>query len=787
MPFPAFVPFLPIKEKEEIDVASVSTSGCMWMRVCCALVLILSAGTSFAQSPTAPAEPPTSAEKKPQRLAPSVTEEVTVTGTRTPIELERSPVSQAIVSRQEIESRDIQLIDKALELVPGVISERSRGASDNDFGIGLRGFSGRGGQARTLILLDDQPINNSFNGSVNWSLFSPADIQRVEIARGPSSSLYGGNAMGGVINLISRRPDERHMEFFTQYGSRATDNFSLHLSDRFFGRLGVLASYNRYKTGGYASQPSTGTLVTAGTATAVTGVVASRTATGGTQYLTGWRGRNWYKSDAFRARAEYTFTPRTFAYVQFMHLHRGDGYDGYASALRNGSGAVVDSGIVSFVDAAGVTRKLNITPTQFIGLPTGATTAYDHGQVTTALTSHWTLRVTTGLNANPTNWYTSPGLGATLSGGPGSTVKQFGQSIYGNLLVTHTAAWGTLLFGSETRSDRATTATRGLTNWLSRATATSVTVSAAGKTIDQSGYVQYEKNMGDRLNLVAGGRFDHWQTYDGSNKASAASSLLTFADREQNAVTGKIAVNYALPHDWHVHASVGNAFRGPSVYELYYNFVLGSSKYVANPNEKPERLAAYEAGVQHTFLGRYSLEATGYTNRVKDLIYRTTDFAADPTGSTRRLTNAGQSRTWGTELALRENPLAWLSLQQSYTYTNSIILHNDGLPATVGKNLPYVPAHMLGFQVAARPRRQISVNWSGRYVSSVYSTDTNSDTVHGVFGSYDPYFSSDATLTYHATRHVDFLANAENIFNRVYYFYYRSPDRSVNTGLRLHF
>jgi iron complex outermembrane recepter protein len=768
-------------------VLSVSTSSRTWMRLCAAFIPVLFALASSAQTTASNGSNSQSAGKSNQKAVSPVTEEVTVTGTRTPIELERSPVSQAVVSRQEIESRDIQLIDKALELVPGVISERARGASDNDFGLGLRGFSGRGGQSRTLILLDDQPINNSFNGAVNWSLFSPADIQRVEIARGPSSSLYGGNAMGGVVNLISRRPDERHLEFFSQYGTRATDNFSLHLSDRFWERLGLLVSYNRYKTGGYSPQPSAGTLVTSGTATAVTGVMVSRTATGGTQYLTGWRGREWYKSDAFRARVEYTFTPRTFAYLQIMHLHRGDGYDRYASALRNGSGSVIDSGIVSFVDSSGVIRKLSISPQQFIGLPTGATTAYDHGQITTALTPHWTLRVTTGLNANPANWYVSPGSSATLSAGAGTTVKQFGQSIYGNLLATHTARWGTLLFGSETRSDRATTTTRNVTNWLSRDTATNVTVSAFGKTIDQSGYVQYEKNMGDRMNLVAGGRFDHWQTYDGGNKASAAASTLTYGDRQQNAVTGKVAVNYALPHDWHVHASVGNAFRGPSVYELYYNFILGSTKYVANPDEKPERLAAYEAGVQHTFLGRYSLEATGYTNRVKDLIYRTTDYTSDSTGATKILTNAGQSRTWGTELAFREKVLSWLSLQQSYTYTNSIILRNDALPSTVGKNLPYVPTHMLSYQVAAQPRRQISVNWSGRYVSSIYSTDTNTDTVHSVFGSYDLFFVSDGTLTYHATRHIDVLANADNLFNRSYYFYYRSPGRSVNTGLRLHF
>jgi outer membrane receptor for ferrienterochelin and colicin len=82
-----------------------------------------------------------------------------------------SPVSQAVVGREEIADRDVRLIDKAIQDVPGVISLRAQGGPDSDFGLGLRGFAGRGGQVRTLILLDDQPINNGFNGALNWAAF----------------------------------------------------------------------------------------------------------------------------------------------------------------------------------------------------------------------------------------------------------------------------------------------------------------------------------------------------------------------------------------------------------------------------------------------------------------------------------------------------------------------------------------------------------------------------------------------------------------------------------------
>ena len=454
--------------------------------------------------------------------------------------------------------------------------------------------------------------------------------------------------------------------------------------------------------------------------------------------------------------------------------------------LRNAAGSSIDNGIVSFVDNGGTTRRLSIAPQTYLGGPSGATTNYYHGQVTAQVRPTWNIRVTGGLNVNPTFWYVTPGTGSTMARGVGTTAKQFGQSLYGNILATHTGSHGTLLFGTETRGDRASTATRNATNWLNRDTATNVTLQAYGKTIDQSGYAQYQNTFWDRLNVVAGGRFDYWKTYDGGNQATATSPILNFGVRSQHAFTGKLAANYTLPHERHLRGSIGNAFRGPSVYERYYNFVIGSTKYVANPDEKPEHLLAYEAGVQHTFRNRYSFEATGYTNRVTDLIYRTTDLVLDPTGATKVLTNAGKSRTWGTELSVREKVLSWLDFRQGYTYTNSIILDNPSLPTTVGKTLPYLPDHILTYQATATPNRFI-VNWTGRYVSPVYSTDTNTDTTRGVPGSYNLFFEMDGTVTYRATKNVSLVANADNMLDRQYFFYYRSLGRSIFGGVRLHF
>ena len=65
------------------------------------------------------------------------------------------------------------------------------------------------GSARNLILLDGVPLNKTAGGTVNWHLLTPEEIERIEVVKGPGSALYGNNAMGGVINIITKKPNKK--------------------------------------------------------------------------------------------------------------------------------------------------------------------------------------------------------------------------------------------------------------------------------------------------------------------------------------------------------------------------------------------------------------------------------------------------------------------------------------------------------------------------------------------------------------------------------------------------
>ena len=130
--------------------------------------------------------------------------QIVVTASRMEEELEKVPARVEVITREQIEHMSGLKIDQLLRHVSGVNSSRTSMSQMRPV-IGLRGL-GSFEQGRTLVLVDGVPINKTDSGGVNWHCLNPDDIERIEIFKGPGSSVYGSNAMGGVINLITRKP-----------------------------------------------------------------------------------------------------------------------------------------------------------------------------------------------------------------------------------------------------------------------------------------------------------------------------------------------------------------------------------------------------------------------------------------------------------------------------------------------------------------------------------------------------------------------------------------------------
>ena len=127
------------------------------------------------------------------------TEQVIVSAGKYKQKLSDVTVSTAILEPEVLSQNNILQLDEALRYVPGVNVELNQ--------VNIRGSSGysKGAGTRVLVAVDGVPIYTGDTGEIVWQLIPLSDIERVEVIKGPASSLYGQTAIGGVINIITRR------------------------------------------------------------------------------------------------------------------------------------------------------------------------------------------------------------------------------------------------------------------------------------------------------------------------------------------------------------------------------------------------------------------------------------------------------------------------------------------------------------------------------------------------------------------------------------------------------
>ena len=116
-----------------------------------------------------------------------------VSATRTEIDVKDSPSAVSVLTAEDIEQKTVFTLDEALKNTVGVFDRRTKGFMDTTPYLVMRGLTQ---SKKNLVLVDGIVQNDSYNADVNWTQIDTENVERVEVLRGPFSSLYGGNAMG---------------------------------------------------------------------------------------------------------------------------------------------------------------------------------------------------------------------------------------------------------------------------------------------------------------------------------------------------------------------------------------------------------------------------------------------------------------------------------------------------------------------------------------------------------------------------------------------------------------
>lgn len=598
-------------------------------------------------------------------LAPApLSAQITVTAERTETRVSDTAASVAVLSPEELSTTAALTVDDALRQVPGFSLFRrsgSRTANPTAQGVSLRGV-GASGASRAVVLADGIPINDPFGGWVFWGRVPREAINRIEVVQGGASSLYGSDAVGGVVNLIPRDARDPAMSFEASYGNQQTPDVSFFAGGRLF-QWGAQLAVESFHTDGYVLVDD------AERGRVDTKAGAEHTTFDATiERLISDKGRVFLRGQDFtESRENGTPLQTNSAHIRQVSLGsdvqsaRAGSFSARAFALKEIYNQDFSS-IAADRNSENLTRSQRV-PAQEVGVLT---------QWSRSAGSFQTL--VAGLDAHEVRG-ASDELGFTAgrltlavgAGGRERTIGVFGQDI-----IRITPKW---LLTLGVRGDR----------WRN-----------------------YDAASTSR-----------------PLPAQTPVTVTRFPERTETAFSPRATLLHKLTRNVSVMVSGYRAFRAPALNELYRSFRVGNVLTQANDKLRAERLTGGEAGVSaDAFHEKLNIRGTFFWSEITRPIANVT-LSVTPALITRQRQNLGRTRSRGVEFEAEARLTNTLSISGGYQFVDATVLKFPANTSLEGLLIPQVARHLFTFQARYSNPRLVTVAIQGRAVGTQFDDDQN--------------------------------------------------------------
>ncbi|MEZ5728260.1 MAG: TonB-dependent receptor [Burkholderiaceae bacterium] len=723
-------------------------------------------------------------------------DEVVITATRHETPALDVPASASVVDAAEIARRGPTRFGDALADVPSAYVRGSAiGTAFPSSGTSVLSLRGVPRTVRALVLVDGMPVNNALSGGINVSGIPLDDVLRVETVRGPYSALYGGNAMGGVVNFITAGADQPLAEVRLGAGTQGYRSMNAVLRRRLDSGLGIAMSWGYRHSDGYDDADWAVKTATPGAGTpGLTGALPTLQRDGTPAWVVGYRGaRPWSQTQA-GIKLDAPMGTRTRVQTGVAIAGYRVGYERPQSFLRDASGATVLAGRVDVGGGQRITVSESdfstATPATERDVRWWARIDHDLGEgrrldLRASMLDHefsFPLgdRAASGYDWGSGQWYDQPNQRYDLD-------ASLRLPIGSRWLLT---VGGALSRGQLYRS------TYDTTYWRDEASATGLAARSQGVIDGMAAFAQAEWFVDDRTTVYLGGRADRYATWGRVEQSGATGFVTDYARREFGAFSPKLAVSHRVSEKLSLRASFGTGFRAPALLDLYSRTVApstlagGISVNEASPDLGPERIRAIEVGADGRSGTMMRWSATLFRQTLKDLIYRR---RLSPTLT--RTQNAGEAVIEGVEASMRLRPFpagerlapitVFVSAAHLFKYE---ITRNDAVPASVGKRLTDVAQTVASVGVEYE-RGAFSGSIAYRYRSAVFGSgdDLNTNTTQGVYGAYDAHGTVDARVAWRFADRFRLALGVQNLTDRRYFEFYRQPGRTVTAELAIAF
>jgi outer membrane receptor protein involved in Fe transport len=592
----------------------------------------------------------------------ALAQRITVTATRTAQRVSDTAASVTVLTKGDIATSGGLTLDDALGDIPGFMLYRRNGsltANPTSLGVSLRGV-GTSGASRALVISDGIPLTDPFGGWVYWDRVPTTAVSAVEVVEGGVSDLYGGEALGGVINIIPRHPLESSLDLETFYGNEETPDASLTASLREGSWIGIVSSEG-FHTNGYASvlPPLAGT---------VDKPVASEHLAGQftLERLLADRGRAFVGGSIFEDSRK-NGTPLQNNDTRLRQLTAGAEWQSAAAGALTFRAYGGPEDYDQSFSSIGLNRDsetltdIQRVPSDQVGLS---------AQWTRTAGTHQTLAV--GFDGQEVRGASNELLygSGRVSSAVGAGGRQRLWGLYGEDIVRINTRW--LITGGMRVDD-----------WRN------YDALSATQPLAKPGPLQ----------------------------------VTDFLPRSEQAFSPRLSTLFRVQGNLALRASMYRAFRAPTLNELYRAFRLGNTLTLANSGLTAEQLTGAEAGASYSkWHERMSLRGTLFWSDISDPIANVT-LSTTSSLITQQRQNLGETRSRGAELDAEARLTSTVTLSGGMQYVDASVTSFPANTQLVGLLIPHVPRHDLTFQARySRPHR-VTAALQGRFVGSAFDND----------------------------------------------------------------
>jgi outer membrane receptor protein involved in Fe transport len=591
-------------------------------------------------------------------------EQVTVTATRAEMPVGETAASIAVLSANELTSTAAVTLDDALRQVAGFQLFRrsgSRTANPTSQGVSLRGV-GASGASRAIVFADGVPLNDPFGGWVYWGRVPRASIDRVEVLRGGASSLYGSDALGGVINIITQRAAAPVLSLEASYGNQQTPNATLFASGQ-KGKWRANLSSEVLSTDGY--------------------VLVAETERGRVDTLAGSR----HSAFDFKLERELAKTLRVFARAAY-----------FGEARTNGTPLQTNRTHLRQWSAGGDWQSARLG--NFVARAYGGTQVFD--QNFSAVAADRNSETLTRVQRVPAQaaglslqWSRTFGTRQTLVAGfEGRAVRGASDEI------VFTQSRASSLVGAGGRERTFGLFAEEIFRLTSRLTLT------GGLRFD--GWHNYRALSVSR-----------------ALRQNATAAANRFADRNETAFSPQLSALYRVNNLVSLNATAYRAFRQPTLNELYRSFRIGDVLTLANERLSAERLTGGEVGTNLTpHGGRLNIRGTLFWTEINRPVANVT-LNDTPTLITRQRQNLGRTRSRGIEIESEGRLGEHWMISGGYLFADATVLKFPANTALEGLRIPQVARHQLTFQLRYNNPALFNFGLQARASSAQFDDDQN--------------------------------------------------------------